>query len=319
MENSNIPTLPFDPELGKVLASLDFPAVVTPDLIPALRARVPPGPDKFLVDQPVTHEERTIEGPGGAVPITIFRSDTSTSSHRPAIIWFHGGGFVSGSRFTGIPQLLALIREVDAVIITVEYRLAPEHPDPAPIEDGYAALVWVGHNLAELGINPAKLMIAGSSAGAGLAAGVALYARDHGGPALCAQLLQAPMIDDRLGTVSSHQFLSEGTFTRRSAETCWDALLGNRRGGKDVSIYVAPSRATDLSGLPPALIEVGSAELFRDDSVAFASLLWASGVQAELHVWPGAFHRFQAFAPKAALSVIADSTREAWVKRILSL
>jgi acetyl esterase/lipase len=210
------------------------------------------------------------------------------------------------------------VKELDVVIISVEYRLAPEHPDAAPVEDGYAALVWVGENLAELGISPAKLMIAGSSAGGGLAAGVALYARDHGGPALCAQLLQCPMINDRLESLSSHQYITDGTFSRGSAETGWNALLGDRRGGKDVSIYAAPSRATDLSGLPPAFIEVGSAEIFRDDNVAFASHRWASGVQAELHVWPGAFHRFQAFAPTAALSIVADTTREAWVKRILS-
>lgn len=210
------------------------------------------------------------------------------------------------------------MKELDAVIISVEYRLAPEHPDPAPVEDGYAALVWVGDNLAELGINPAKLMIAGGWAGGGLAAGVALYARDHGGPPLCAQLLICPMIDDRLESLSSHQYINDGTFSRGSAETGWDALLGERRGGKNVSIYAAPSRATDLSGLPPAFIEVGSAEIFRDDNVSFASLLWACSVQAELHVWPGAFHRFQAFAPKAALSIVADETREAWVRRILS-
>ena len=161
-------------------------------------------------------------------------------------------------------------------------------------------------------------MIAGSSAGGGLAAGVALYARDRGGPALCAQLLQCPMIDDRLESLPSHQYITDGTFSRGSAETEWNALLGDRRGGKNVSIYAAPSRATDLSGLPPAFIEVGSAEIIRDDNVAFASHLWASGMQAELHVWPGAFHRFQAFAPTATVSIVADTTREAWVRRILS-
>jgi acetyl esterase/lipase len=161
-------------------------------------------------------------------------------------------------------------------------------------------------------------MVAESSAGAGLAAGVALCARDHGGPAICAQMLQSPMLHDRLQTVSSRQYTKDGTFTRGSAETGWDVLLGKRRGGGDVSIYAAPGRATDLKDLPPAFIEVGSAEIFRDDNVAYASLLWACGIQAELHVWPGAFHRFQAFAPLAMLSVAADAAREAWVRRALS-
>jgi acetyl esterase/lipase len=153
----------------------------------------------------------------------------------------HGGGFFSGNRLGGIPNLLEFVEDLDAVVISVEYRLAPENPDPAPIEDCYAALVWTGDHLSDLGIDSAKLMVAGSSAGAGLAAGVALYARDHGGPALCAQLLQCPMIDDRLETLSSHQYTKDGTFTRGSAETGWSALLGERRGREDVSIYAAPS------------------------------------------------------------------------------
>ncbi|KAE9371016.1 alpha/beta-hydrolase [Stipitochalara longipes BDJ] len=318
MMESNIPRPPYDAELNKVLTSLNFPPIIAPEHIPAVRARPTPGPDEFLLGLPITHEDLLIKGPGGDIPISIFRSNTSISTPHPAILWFHGGGFFSGSRFGGIPNLLKFVEELNAIIVTVEYRLGPEHPDPAPVEDGYACLVWIGEKLVELGINPTKLMIAGSSAGAGLAAGVALYARDHGGPAICAQLLQSPMLDDRLETLANQQYTGDGTFTRGSAETGWNALLGNRRGGKDVSIYAAPGRATELSGLPPAFIDGGDAEIFRDDIVAFASKFWAAGVQAELHIWGGAFHRFQAFAPKAAVSVIADTTRDAWVRRILA-
>ena len=212
--------------------------------------------------------------------------------------------------------MLDLVKCLDMVCVSVEYRLAPEYPDPAPLEDCYTALLWMGENLKDLGINPANLMIGGSSAGGALAAGVALYVRDHGGPTLSGQLLQNPMLDDRLQSVSSYQYIDEGTWSRGSNETGWAALLGNRKGGEDVSIYAAPGRATDLSGLPPAFIEVGSADALRDENVAFASQLWASGVQAELHVWPGAFHRWQAFAPKASLTLIADETRVAWLERM---
>ena len=311
---------PYDEELGRTLAVLSFPPTITPELFPAIRGRAIPGADEIILGQPVSHEERSIKGPGGDITISIFRStnSTSTSQSLPGIIWFHGGGFFSGNRFGGIPNLLCFVKDLDAVVVSVEYRLAPEHPDPSALEDCYAALVWTSGNLKELGIHPEKLMIAGSSAGAGLAAGVALYSRDHNGPAICAQLLQCPMIDDRLETVSNQQYINDGTFSRGSNETAWTALLGERRGGREVSIYAAPARAIDLSGLPPAFIEVGSAEVFRDENVAYASLLWASGVQAELHVWPGAYHRFQAFAPTAALSLIADKTREDWVKRTLS-
>lgn len=317
---SEIPCPPYDEELGRTLTSLNLPVIITPESIPAIRARASLDVKGILSGHLVSHEERAIQTPGGEITLSIFRSTTSTSTSqsRPGILWMHGGGFFSGNRFGGISNLLGFVEDLDAVVISVEYRLAPENPDPAPIADCYAALVWTGDRLAELAINPAKLMVAGSSAGAGLAAGVALYARDHGGPAICAQLLQCPMIDDRLDTVSSHQYTRDGTLTRGSAEMAWDTLLGERRGLKNVSIYAAPSRATELKGLPPACIEVGSAEVFRDENVAYASLLWASGVQAELHVWPGAFHRFQAFAPNAKVSVTADSAREAWVKRVFS-
>lgn len=313
---SALPRPAYDEELGRVLAELNFPVNITPALIPSIRKPVPAIKD-ILGAQPISHEERSIPGPHGPITIAIFcpSSTTPTSQTRPTLLWMHGGGFFSGNRFGSIQNQLDLVTQLDVICISVEYRLGPEHQDPAPLDDCYAALVWVGDHLSELGIDPARLMIGGSSAGGGLAAGVALYARDHGGPALCAQLLQCPMLDDRLETLSSRQYVDEGTLSRESCETGWDALLGTRRGGEGVSIYAAPGRATDLSGLPPAFIEVGSAETLRDENVAYASLLWASGVQAELHVWPGAFHRFQAFAPKAALTQIADETRVAWVKR----
>ena len=318
---STLPRPPYDKELLDVLAGLKLPFNITRELIPVIRKMPLPAIEDVIKDQPISHEERSIDGPGGSISLSIFRStssNTTTVPTHPGLFWIHGGGFFSGSRFANMQPQLDLVTDLDAVCVSVDYRLAPEHPDPAPLEDCYAALVWVGKNLNELGIDPARLMIGGSSAGAGLAAGVSLYTRDHGGPALCAQLLQYPMLDDRLQTLSSRQYVNEGTFSRGSCETGWDALLGPRRGGKDVSIYAAPGRATDLSGLPPAYIEVGSAETFRDENVAYASSLWAAGVQAELHVWPGAYHRFQAFAPKAALSKIADETRMAWVKRTLS-
>jgi acetyl esterase/lipase len=126
--------------------------------------------------------------------------------------------------------------------------------------------------------------------------------------------LQYPMLDDRLETLSTHQYVNEGTFGRGSCIMGWDALLGSRRGGKDVRIYAAPGRATNLSGLPSAYIEVVSAETFRDENVAYEASLWASGVLAEL---PGTYHRLQAFAPKAAISKMVDETRVAWVKRML--
>lgn len=159
----------------------------------------------------------------------------------------------------------------------MEYRLPPEHPDPASIEDCYAALLRVHEHLDELRVDPKKLMIVESSAGGGLAAGTALLSRDRGGPQLCAQILICPMLDDRNETVSSYQYIGEGSWSRGSNLTGWTCLLGRRRGGVDVSIYAAPARATDLSGLPATLIDVGSAEGFRDEAVNYATLLWKAG------------------------------------------
>lgn len=146
-------------------------------------------------------------------------------------------------------------------------------------------LEWVGAHASELGIDPNKLMITGGSAGGGLAAGVALLARDRNGPKLCAQLLSYPMIDDRGSTISSKQFELEGIWVGKSNIEAWDLLLPGTRNTEDVSIYAAPARAEDLSRLPPAFIEVGAAEPLRAEGVAFATKLWECGVQAELRVW----------------------------------
>lgn len=205
--------------------------------------------------------------------------------------------------------------ELDAVFVSVEYRLAPEHPDPAPVEDCYASLVWA----AELGFDPTKLVISGGSAGGGLAAGTSLLARDRGGPPLAAQVLIYPMIDDRNETVSSHQIDGTGVWDRGSNDTGWDALLGDRRKTDQVSIYAAPARATDLSNLPPTFIDVGTSEVFRDEDVAYASAIWASGGHCELHVWTGGFHGYDSMAPFAALSIATQDARLNWLRRTLGI
>ncbi|KAK4692710.1 acetyl esterase, partial [Lecanoromycetidae sp. Uapishka_2] len=314
---------PYDPELETVLATLKAPPNVTPEFISVLRARDIPNTDSLLAGQSdVTHQQRIIQGSAGDIILSIYSaagsvSHSQSSQRRPGILFIHGGGFVSGNRFSSVRNWFEYTKVANAVLISVEYRLAPECPGLAPLEDCYAALLWVHEHAEELAIDPSNLMVGGSSAGGGLAAGVALYARDHNGPNLCAQLLVSPMLDDRLQTVSSRQYVDEPPWSRGSNETGWNALLGEGSARGEVSIYAAPGRATDLSRLPPAFIEVGSAEVLRDDCVGYATKLWAAGVQVELHVWPGAFHRFQAYAPTAKLSIVADETRRKWVERTL--
>ena len=294
----------------------EAPPTMTPDMIIPGReamAAMPSLSDEALArGGAYTVEERRVPGPDGAPDITLLICrPTAASAAVGAIYYTHGAGMFMGDRRMGLDWVLDMAAPLRLAVVSVEYRLAPEHPDPAPVEDCYAGLAWTSRHAAELGIDPGRIVICGRSAGGGLAAGVALLARDRGGPALFGQLLDCPMIDDRNDTVSSVQIDGIGVWDRTSNQTGWDALLGNRRGGGDVSSYAAPARESDLSGLPPAYIAVGSAEVFRDESVAYASRIWQCGGVAELHVWPGGFHGFDVIAPQAALSQSATLARSA--------
>ncbi|WP_345600518.1 alpha/beta hydrolase fold domain-containing protein, partial [Thermocatellispora tengchongensis] len=172
--------------------------------------------------------------------------------------------------------------------VSVEYRLAPAHRGPAPVEDCYAALCWMASHAPELRIDPTRILVSGASAGGGLAAAVALMARDRNGPRLAGQLLNCPMVDDRNSSVSARQYDGTGAWDRNNNDAGWNALL-DPLWQRAVPAYCAPSRARDLSGLPPALVEVGAAEVFRDEAVEYASRIWVTGGSAELHVYAGAY------------------------------
>jgi len=314
---------PYDKELAPILpqllAQLSMPSELHVDMLPKLRSTQQVTAQDVIGSRPVEYEELTISGPNGDILIAILRPTNSKAkpNGRSGIYNIHSGGMIMGNRYTLLEESLDWVVEFDAICITPEYRLAPEHPDPVPVEDCYAVLQWIGTHLEELDINPERLMIAGASAGGGLAAGVALLARDRGGPALCAQVLQCPMLDDRCTSISAKQFSRGGLWDNQTNITGWTALLGDRRATDSVSIYAAPNRAIDLTGLPPTFIDVGSAEVFRDEDVQFASKLWACGVEAELHVWPGGFHGFSGLVKTQKLSQLAIQSRNAWVKRML--
>jgi acetyl esterase/lipase len=315
------PRPPYEAELGAMLAALSegAPPTITADMIPLMRSANVTLPLADLIgDRDIEHEERTVPGPDGDPDITL--SIFTRRGHvagSPGIFHTHGGGMINGNRFGGIEVLLDWVVSMDAVLVSVEYRLAPEHPDPAPVDDCYAGLVWTAAHADELGFDASRLLIAGASAGGGLAAGVTLMARDLGGPDLAGSLLIYPMLDDRNETVSSHQYVGIGVWDRGSNDTGWNALLGDRRFRDDVSIYAVPSRADDLGNLPPTFIEVGSAEVFRDEDVAYATAIWAAGGVCELHVWPGAFHGSDLFAVGAVQNTIRIQTRTAWARRVL--
>ncbi|MEU2351346.1 alpha/beta hydrolase [Modestobacter sp. NPDC049651] len=319
------PPPPFDPELAAALAPLAgvLPPSITPEMVALRRGAAPPVPpptdEELSRGGRFTVEERTVPGPAGApdVSLLVIRP-ARTGAPVPVVYHTHGGGMVLGDNRSGVADIVDWAEELDLAVVSVEYRLAPETPHPGPVEDCWAGLVWTAEHATELGLDPARIVVAGASAGGGLAAALALMARDRGAPALAGQLLICPMLDDRNETVSARQMAGRGVWDRTSNETGWTALLGDARGGPDVSPYAAPARAADLAGLPPAFIDVGSAETFRDEDVAYAGRIWQAGGEAELHVWPGGFHGFDGFAPQAQLSREARAARVRWLRRLLA-
>lgn len=233
------------------------------------------------------------------------------------MLFIHGGGMIGGTRYDGLDQTLEWIDAVPMVVVSVEYRLAPNHPHPAPVDDCFAALQWMVSSATELGIDPARIAVSGASAGGGLAAAVALRARDAGSPTIAAQLLIYPMLDDRARHPSSVAYEAEGIHDRISNASCWAALLGEAAGTDSVSPYAAPARAESLAGLPPTFVDVGALETFRDEDVDYARRIWQDGGDAELHVWAGAFHGFDAIAPTATISRAAREARIGWLRRVL--
>ncbi|SDS56058.1 alpha/beta hydrolase [Actinoplanes derwentensis] len=317
-------TVPFDPELAAALSviSAQLPPSITPEMIQPMRQGATLAPvtdDELRRDGQFTVEERAVPGLDGDPDVTLLICrPTAATGTLGCLYHIHGGGMIIGDNRTGITEMLDLAEHFGLVVVSVEYRLAPETPHPGPVNDCYAGLLWTAKNAAALSVDPGRLIVVGGSAGGGLAAALALMARDLDGPDLLGQLLIYPMLDDRNDTASSVQMAGLGIWDRGSNRTGWSALLGEAAGGPDVSPYAAPARATDLSGLPPAFIDVGSAETFRDEDVAYATRIWQAGGRAELHVWPGAFHGFDAMVPSAALSQDARQARVRWLDRLLN-
>jgi len=312
---------PYDPELLEVYNATPLLPPLTEEIVVQVNGALAAisTVEATMTDPEVTHEEITIAGPAGKLALSILRKKNSRGGPRPVIYYMHGGGLIVGSKLTNIQSTFEWVKELDAVLVTVEYRLAPEHPYPAATNDCYAGLMWVAANAQKLGVNLARLILAGHSAGGGLAAALALIVRDRGGPEILAQCLIYPMLDDRMETVSSKQFMNEGTWMGVNNIKAWDWYIPGLRGSSNVPIYAAPSRASDLAGLPQTWLDVGGAELFRDENSEYAAKLAACGVPVEFHVWPGSWHSSDIMAPDSLLSKSTNATRLAWFNRILAL
>jgi len=273
-------------------------------LLQTMTADLPPN------DRVVT-EERTIPGPPGGADVTvrIYTPADATGVVLPGILYIHGGGMIIGDLEGEHLRAQMLCELVNAVVVSTDYRKAPEHPYPAQVDDCYAALTWLGQHTTELDIDPSRLAVYGGSAGGNLAIATTMTARDRGAPAIAFLMAPYPMIDDRNETPSSHEVTEVGIWDRAGNIEAWSWFLG----GNPADGYAAPARAAELAGLPPTFIDVGEMDLFRDEDIAFVARLTQAGVPTEFHLYPGAYHASEVFAPEAPLS------QRIWAARLSAL
>jgi acetyl esterase/lipase len=311
-----------DPELRVVVEKLPSDRPLDLNDIPAARAKMKKMLTAMLAALPpvegVTSQHQFAPGLQGdpAVRVRVYRPNDQLSK-LPALFWIHGGGYVMGDIEQDDRLMKQLVKRINCVAVSVEYRLAPEYPFPVPIEDCYAGLKWLFAHVDELAVEPSRIAIGGASGGGGLAAGLALLVRDRGEVQVAFQLLIYPMIDDRNITPASYAITDPRTWHRESNRLGWKAYLGRDGGGAEVSPYAAAVRAKDLTNLPPAYIPVGALNLFVDENIEYAQRLIQAGVPTELHVYPGAFHGFDLFAPSARVSKQFKADRDDALKRAL--
>ena len=303
---SHDPIASLDPELREPVREMMGEFVVLDD-IPAARLAMKSlmeakAAATSVLDQ-VEVEERSAPGPEGApdVILTIIRPK-NRERPLPALLWMHGGGYVMGCAAEDEAACARMAAEADCITVAVEYRLAPENPFPAALEDCYAALRWMVTAADELGIDPSLIAIGGGSAGGGLAAGLALLARDRGEMDVVFQLLIYPMLDDTNVGPADDPRPDALLWTRANNLVGWRSYLGCEPGGEGISCYASAPRAADLKGLPPAYISVGDLDLFAQEDIAYADRLIQAGVPTELHVYPGGCHGFDLIVPQADIS-----------------
>jgi len=286
-----VSTYRYDPELLPVVAQLPHRDLARLDETrAAVQAAAAAAPRVDVTGVEVV-QAITREGVG----LRVYRPERRPNGRAPrptaALLHAHPGGFVMCSIDTTHARMVELVRAIGVTAVSVDYRLAPEHPWPAAADDVYAALGWLASQAVRLGVDATRIALHGTSAGGALVAAAALRARDEGGPAVCFQYLGFPVLDDRLQTDSMRRFVDTPLWDSGKAAISWDAYLGaGVRGTAGVSPYAAPARAADLRGLPPTYISAMEFDPLRDEAVAYATRLLAAGVPTELHVFPGTYH-----------------------------
>jgi acetyl esterase/lipase len=303
-----LPTLDVYPGPAREMEALSARRDALKTMLPARETYQP---------QDIAIEDHVVPGPQGApdVPVILYRP-LGIEGPLPAYLHIHGGGYVFGNAEMCGPQNVRTATEAECITVSVDYRLAPETRAPNSVEDCYAALAWLHDEADRLGVDRSRIAIGGESAGGGLAAALALLARDQDEIPICFQMLLAPMVDDRTCAAAIDATVGEFVWTRDSNAFGWQSLLGCEPGAPDVPAYCAAARAGDLSGLPPTYIAVGALDLFRDEDIAYAQRLLRAGVPTELHVIPGAYHGYE-MAADTALVQRAQAERLAALKRAL--
>lgn len=313
---------PFDPEIAQALTEFAAQIVtsMTREDIPRVRgAGLPPAEEAVTLHGFFERTEHVIPGAehGPDIPAVQY-VPRAAQRPVPVILLFHGGGLVAGGPDSDMPPAAELAAATGCGIVTIDYRLAPEHPHPAAIDDAVAALRWLVDGGAPSRLDVSRLIVMGVSAGGGLAAVLAQYARDHGIGGIGAVVLASPMLDASTASISARQMQGIGAWDATANVEAWWAYLGVDPRESALPPYASAAQATDLAGLPPHYIDVGSAETFRDECVEYASRIWAAGGDAELHVWPGGAHGFEFLAPWAQMSRQARATRIEWLRRVLA-
>jgi acetyl esterase/lipase len=256
-------------------------------------------------------ETRTSDG--ATVALRWYAKDGSAPGS--AGVYLHGGGMILSNIGLYDGTVARYVSTSGVPMLSVEYRYAPENPGLTPVEDSYVALRWLADHSAELGVEPGRIAVMGDSAGGGIAAGLALLARDRGGPSIAQQILVYPMLDDRT-TIPDPELLPFAGWTYEDNLTGWSALLGEALGGPNVSAYAAPARMADGANLPPVYIEVGELDIFRNECIEFARRTTLAGVSTEVHVHPGVPHGWDVVAPQADVTKRAMDDR---IRRLQSL
>lgn len=308
----------YDPELLDLLTQQGpWPTSLTAaEIVPRRAEWAAPAIEDVIAGRPLKVTTITLTSSDGTPFEVAILESTAASARRPCFIHPHSGGMVMGSRYTGVEMVADWVEEFGAVALLPEYRLAPEHPFPAGFDDCVATLDYALAHADSIGVDPSRTLVAGMSAGGGIAAGIMLHHRDRGGAALAGAVLMCPMLDARNDSPSARQFAGSGIWDQESNAVGWAALLGDR-APDEIPAEASPSLAEDLSGLPPTFIDVGSMDTFRDEDTDFARRIWAAGGDVELHVWSGGFHGFDLGFPAAQLSQKALRARVDWIRRQL--